>query len=338
MRLESVRALKQEVAVELVGPAVASAFALGRAGVAAGTARTRTGPERAVALGIAAGARKGQYRLAVRIQRHELRPETDGELHDRLRRLCRGGLDVRYVGRLFKQAGPEAPWQQRRHRPLRIGTSVGHVAVTAGTLGSFALHRATGETVILSANHVLANENRAKTGQAILQPGRFDGGRRARDRVGALLAFVPLQRQANGVDAAVAAIAAGIEAEVRTIEGLGPIAGIAEEPLEPGDMVAKLGRTTGLTRGRVTAVELDEVVITYETGNLSFDHQIEIEGEAGAPFSRGGDSGALVVDSRLRAAALLFAGGDQGGSQGQGLTYASPIGPVYEALDLALAT
>ena len=37
-------------------------------------------------------------------------------------------------------------------------------------------------------------------------------------------------------------------------------------------------------------------------------------------------------------AALLFAGGDQGGSQGQGLTYASPIGPVYEALDLVLAT
>jgi hypothetical protein len=338
MRLASVRALKQEVAVDLVAPAVASAFALGRAGVAAGTARTRVGPERAVALGVAAGGRKGQYRLAVRIQRHELRPETEGDLHERLRRLCRDELDVRYVGRLFKQAGPDVPWQQRRHRPLRIGTSVGHAAVTAGTLGSFAVRRATGEMVILSANHVLANENRAKSGQAILQPGRFDGGRRPRAQIGALLEFVPLQRQANRMDAAIASVAAGIAAEVRTIEGLGPIAGVAERPLEPGDMVAKLGRTTGLTRGRVTAVELDEVVITYETGNLSFDQQVEIEGDAGAPFSRGGDSGALVVDARLRAAALLFSGGDQGGSQGQGLTYASPIGRVYEALDLALAT
>jgi hypothetical protein len=338
MRLASVRALKEEVAVGLVAPAVANAFALGRAGVAAGTARTRIGPERAVALGVAAGGRKGQYRLAVRIQRHELRPETEGGLHERLSRLCRGELDVRYVGRLFKQAEPDTPWQQRRHRPLRIGSSVGHAAITAGTLGSFAVHRATGATVILSANHVLANENRAKPGQAILQPGRYDGGRSPRDRIGALLQFVPLQRQANRLDAAIATVAATIKADVRMIEGLGTIAGVAEEPLEPGDMVAKFGRTTALTRGRVTAVELDAVVITYETGNLSFDHQIEIEGDAGAPFSRGGDSGALVVDSQLRAAALLFAGGDQGGSQGQGLTYASPIGPVYEALDLALAT
>ena len=204
MQLASVRALKQEVAVDLVAPAVASAFALGRAGVAAGSMRTRVGPERAVALGVAAGGRKGQYRLAVRIQRHELRPETEGDLHERLRRLCRDELDVRYVGRLFKQAGPDVPWQQRRHRPLRIGTSVGHAAVTAGTLGSFAVRRATGEMVILSANHVLANENRAKAGQAILQPGRFDGGRRPRAQIGALLEFVPLQRQANRMDAAIA--------------------------------------------------------------------------------------------------------------------------------------
>ena len=72
--------------------------------------------------------------------------------------------------------------------------------------------------------------------------------------------------------------------------------------------------------------------------DIAIGQQIEIEGDGAEPFSRGGDSGSLVVDAGLRAAALLFAGGDQGGSNGQGLTYASPIGQVYEALDLALAT
>jgi hypothetical protein len=34
------------------------------------------------------------------------------------------------------------------------------------------------------------------------------------------------------------------------------------------------------------------------------------------PFSRGGDSGSLVVDADNKAVALLFAGGDQGGANG----------------------
>jgi hypothetical protein len=39
----------------------------------------------------------------------------------------------------------------------------------------------------------------------------------------------------------------------------------------------------------------------------------------------------------MRAAALLFAGGDHGGSNGKGLTYANPIGAVLQALNVKLA-
>lgn len=101
--------------------------------------------------------------------------------------------------------------------------------------------------------------------------------------------------------------------------------------------VAKLGRTTGLTRGRVTAFELDNVTVGFDLGALGFDNQIEIEGGGSGPFSAGGDSGALIVGADRRAVALLFAGSDQGGANGQGLTYANPIHAVLDALQIELA-
>jgi hypothetical protein len=43
------------------------------------------------------------------------------------------------------------------------------------------------------------------------------------------------------------------------------------------------------------------------------------------------------VDEDLRAVGLLFAGSDQGGANGQGLTYANPIRLVLDALKVDLA-
>jgi hypothetical protein len=108
--------------------------------------------------------------------------------------------------------------------------------------------------------------------------------------------------------------------------------------IDEGRKVSKIGRTTGLTHGRVTAFELDNVVVEYDNGDCRFDSQIEIEGEGDGSFSDGGDSGSLIVGEDLRAIALLFAGSDQGGSNGKGLTYANPIHNVLNALkaDLAL--
>lgn len=88
----------------------------------------------------------------------------------------------------------------------------------------------------------------------------------------------------------------------------------------------------------MTAFELDNVVVTYDIGDLRFDDQIEIEGAGSGPFSRGGDSGSLIVDAGFRAVALLFAGGDSGGTNGKGLTFANPIGAVFAALRVTLLT
>jgi hypothetical protein len=230
------------------------------------------------------------------------------------------------------------PWQQTRQRPLLIGCSIGHFAITAGTLGAFAFHLKTQKPAILSNNHVLANEDTAKIGDAILQPGAVDGGKRRRDKVGELLDFVPMKsRGHNLVDAAIAAIDPEIRFDARTLTGLGELHGQREEALAPGDAVAKVGRTTGVTRGVVSAIEVDNVVVTYERGDLSFDRQIEIESTGAGPFSSGGDSGSVIVDENGFACALLFAGSDQGGSNGKGLTYANEIGLVLEQLNLKLA-
>ena len=94
----------------------------------------------------------------------------------------------------------------------------------------------------------------------------------------------------------------------------------------------KIGRTTGLTYGKVTAFELDDVVVAFDAGNLNFDNQIEIEGVEEHAFSDGGDSGSLVLDPEFRAVGLLFAGSDIGGSNGKGLTYVNPIRPVLDSL------
>src|SRR3989441_2942588 len=78
----------------------------------------------------------------------------------------------------------------RRIRPVPGGVSIGHIQITAGTLGVLAQRN--GRPVILSNNHVLANQNAGRVGDSILQPGPADGGR-LQDTIARLADFVPIQ-------------------------------------------------------------------------------------------------------------------------------------------------
>ena len=60
-------------------------------------------------------------------------------------------------------------------------------------------------------------------------------------------------------------------------KGIGKLAGTRTAPILPGMAVKKLGRTTGVTKGKVSAIEVDKVVVDHDLGSLSFDNQIEIE-------------------------------------------------------------
>lgn len=350
MRLDSVRNLKQELLGGVVSMSVAdslqprsraAARAISPRGVVLADANALSIGARAIsdlpqikrsiALGVSPKGK--QFRLAVRVQHQAL---LSSPLVDEIRRRAKGEVDVRHIGRIDKRA---RQWYQGRTRPVLIGASIAHFKVTAGTIGAFVKRGAA--VCILSNNHVLANENGAKAGDRILQPGPYDGGA-ASDLVARLGAFVRLRAgQANLVDAAIAEISAGLKFEPTLLKGLVKgkdrhLAGLGPEFLDEGIKVYKVGRTTGATEGRVTAFDMDNVVVHYDLGNIRFNNQVEIEGVGRRAFSDGGDSGSLIVSPDMKAVALLFAGGEVGGSNGLGLTYANPIHKVLEALRATL--
>jgi hypothetical protein len=274
-------------------------------------------------------AGEGRARVAVRLQR-----DGDRRLLPDLGRAAAGALDVRVIGRVRALCSPAPAELQRRVRPLRPGLSVAHPSVSAGTLGGFV--RTVSGLAILSNNHVLAASGAATLGDAILQPGPADGGAPG-DRVATLTAFQRFRTDAaNLVDAAVATLDPGVEAEPGDLPGgalLGEVpAGV---DIDADETVEKVGRTTGHTRGTVTAVEMDGVAVQYDESVHRFDDQIEIQGAAGG-FSSGGDSGSVIWRSRDRAPlALLFAGSTTGGALGDGVTFASPLATVLSTLDVA---
>ncbi len=332
MELQSVREIKATISARaLTEPRMAARTAMGRR-MAVSRPASRALPfvrlYKTVALGISRAGRR-DYKLAIRLQR------TADQAHPAVARIIKmasGEVDLRYTGRVVKEAARAD--LRKRFRPLLMGASVGHPAITAGTLGVFVVLE-DGATAMLSNNHVLANENLARIGDPILQPGPLDGGT-ASDQVARLSAFARLlRRRRNSIDAAVAKIEDGAKLTHRNIPGIGRLAGQGELP-EIGDVVRKTGRTTGTREGRVTAIELDNLVVGYDIGDIVFDGQIEIEGTGSQAFSDGGDSGSLIVDRERQAVALLFAGSNQGGKNGRGLTYANPIDGVLSKFSIQL--
>ena len=240
----------------------------------------------------------------------------------------------------------------KRMRPAPGGVSIAHARVTAGTLGSLVRRREDGRPVILSNNHVLANSNDASRGDAILQPGPYDGGT-SRDRIAALEAFVPVaftnpepgpfaRLLERGLGPLLARAGLGLRrlpsAKSNVVDGafavpdreddvapdileIGRPAGTAAADL--GTRLRKSGRTTALTSGKVTALDAS-VEVDYGGKTAVFREQIV--GDLG---SKGGDSGSLVVDADRRAVGLLFAGGLT-------TTLMNPIDAVLDALGLRL--
>ncbi len=226
-------------------------------------------------------------------------------------------------------------------RPAQPGLSIGHYAVTAGTLGALVRDRKTRKMLLLSNNHVLANatngrDGRSKAGDAIYQPAPYDGGT-AKDTVARLERFVPLWathekancpfanafgRMMNGLLKVVkpnyqiiiekktteenlvdAALACPIEEDLflEEVLDIGVIQGTATP--EIGMAVQKSGRTTGLTSGTIKAINVTLAVGMAKGATFVFTDQILTE----LP-SQTGDSGALVVDQQHRAVGLMFAG------------------------------
>lgn len=331
MELDSVRELKLALRQSVVVPAASRATAGLYSIAAQPVGRVPSPRSRALALGISRKKAK-DFVLAVRIQQRML---ENGSEVERIRKRAWGEIEVRYIGKVGKCA---IPWYRQHTRPLRIGSSAAHFRITAGTIGCLVSSSQPDENtlMILSNNHVLADENRAQKGDVILQPASTDNGKIPEDTVGRLERFVRLQKTApNRMDCAVAALGKDIEYS-GNITAVGRVAGVDQSGFYEGKLVSKIGRTTGVTAGRITAFEMDDMVIGFDLGNLQFDNVIEIEGAEDEPFAQGGDSGSLVTNAAKEAVGLVFATSDLGGTNGKGLTYVNPLSPILEKLQVKL--
>ena len=264
-------------------------------------------------------------------------------------------VDVVEVGNIVAYKARTDRW-----RPAPGGVSIGHFAITAGTLGAFVKDRSTGEKLILSNNHVMANSNDTELGDAILQPGAADGGRFPQDRIADLERFVRIQfSSGDGNGGGICSIAKGIsdilnciaktigsrsrllptriEQEFNEVDAAvaKPLAGsVSDEIIDIGIITGvkaasigmslrKSGRTTSTTNGTVTILN-SNVDVSYGGSKIAtFENQI-----VATDMSNPGDSGSLVVDgSQPLAVGLLFAGSDT-------TTVINPIDRVLELLNV----
>ncbi len=262
----------------------------------------------------------------------------DGARISRILDKAKGEARAIYTGRV--RATPT--WHRDHCNPIRIGCSVGHKKITAGTLGCFAANRNTEELGILSNNHVLANVNNASPGDEIWQPGKADGGNSG-DVIARLRRFSTIKfgGMPNRLDCAWAELEnSGRQFEMRRridsarVE-VGDLSATTSKNVFPGLDVLKIGRTTGYTQGRVLAVNVNNLTINMGAGRFArFDGQISFESHNKNKFSDGGDSGSVIVNTHFEPIALLFAGSKLGGAYNVGVTFGNPIDEVLSHLDI----
>ncbi len=254
------------------------------------------------------------------------------------------------VIRAFQGLGHQDRWRPT----IPPGVSIGHIDITAGTLGC--LVRRGEEIFILSNNHVLANVNAGQAGDAIIQPGQYDGGTPA-DAIATLADYIPLDfgnhdagcsvakntakilnmmaqwlgsshrlqayQQTSGGNLVDAALARPNNPDIFTphIFEIGRPKGSRAAHL--GTSVKKSGRTTGLTEGRIQQIDVTTSV-DYNGKTATFNGQM-MAGGMSAP----GDSGSAVLDDENFVVGLLFAG--SGNS-----TLITPIEQVLTALNVEI--
>jgi len=210
--------------------------------------------------------------------------------------------DVVEIGRIRKlqQLDPKQRW-----RPSPTGVSTSRADEnSAGTMGWFIVDE-NGVVYAISNNHVWAKENRGSSGDPLLQPARLDGGDPEKDVLFTLLDYVPINFSGgeNKVDVAVANIL-NYSNVYMSILNVGGVSGKRIPGV--GEAIAKMGRSTGLTKGTVTD-DSATVQVDYDSGLALFTDVIIAQGSG---IIKGGDSGSPLLTSSGEFAGLVFAGAE----------------------------
>jgi hypothetical protein len=220
----------------------------------------------------------------------------------------------------------------QRFVTLQPGISVAHESVTDGTLGAIAYDRQTSRRGILSNWHVLVGSNDARPGDPIVQPAPKEGGRAPQDTIARLERFLLDQHG----DAAFAILNAARQVDDTQLETDVRITKVRD--VQVGDIVAKSGRTTGVTRGLVEGT--GQYTITYSVGTRTIAGFKIVAEEDGNPnhleISSGGDSGSLwFAISDNHGVGLHFAG-ESDPNPSEEYALACHLGDVLTQLDVTL--
>ena len=234
--------------------------------------------------------------------------------------------------------------------PIQLGTSGGPANDLAngyccgGTLGS--LVQGQGTQYILSNSHVFAgdvvsggNGSVSQVGDDISQPGLIDASCNANNTqivadLSTLSTLYPPASTPN-IDASLAEVRPGM---VRTDGAILEIGTLSSQTVAAfvGQAVKKSGRTTGLSRSSVSALN-GNVNVGYSdecagsSFTKSFTGQVMISNRA-SKFLNSGDSGSLMVEdvtTSPRAVGLLYAGSSS-------IAVANPIGHVLSHFNVTM--
>jgi hypothetical protein len=219
----------------------------------------------------------------------------------------------------------------------------------AGTFGAI-VRDESGKLYGLTNNHVSGACNLAAPGLPILCPGPLDATEESispftigrHSRLLPISEGIPENIDVSGnVDAAIFELEP--DDQVCSMQGdkYDTPASVAEA--QGGWRVEKVGRTTGFTCGTVVGVVPSAMGVAYSvkeygvSKTVFFNDVIVVAGENGQPFSKGGDSGSLVVgydeQGNRHAIGLVFAG-----NEARGQSFIVPLPVVLDKLGVELVS
>lgn len=222
---------------------------------------------------------------------------------------------------------------------IACGSSCSPVNVNySGTIGALIRRRDDDHIYILSNNHVIGGCNHAPRNTIIMSPAPSDAriGIAPRE-IGRLEIISPLQSGCPdfvppcSIDAALAKVTnptALTSWQGDLTNGYDTPSRVL--PPKTGMLVKKIGRTTGLTKGKVTTRIAGHMHLTYDVDGFNatvyFSNFWFVQSNDNDLFARPGDSGSLVVtDDAQAAVGLLFSVAKQGACM-------LPLIPVLNAL------
>ena len=279
--------------------------------------------------------RKGKFAVAILTERKEVNPILEQIEKDF------GRTAIRRVMAQAHSFDPSSAADEPKHDSLpdrMPGASIGHVHGYPGTLGCFVRsHEPDPWVGAISASHVLGRNGKSTAGETILSPGHPDGPKSSDAKIGTLERFIylthfedPSDNYLCCQDVAIVKLSEVDKYEIPEVtwawcpkedfKRLFPIKkviGGREVAERLGQPVYKVGRTTGPTRGILDIVGLQRQPIRIDKRHYIYSNLLAVRCE-NEPFSKSGDSGALVYTEDGCAIGMVIAGTDQ-------FTFVSPL-------------